>query len=87
MQTPIVSKNISTPFVKFVETSMKSAKKALKSNPHFGEDMKGFKALLVNSAAKCLDELEKFDHDTYATKEELKSLEDKNREKKRTSLN
>lgn len=56
----IISKNIATPFAKYLDGAMKSAKKALKANPHFGEEAKGFKSIVVNSLVKGIDELEKF---------------------------
>ena len=56
----MISKNISTPVIKFVKESMTGAKKALQSSPLFGEQNKGFKAYFVNTAVKSLDAIEKY---------------------------
>lgn len=56
----MISRNVSTPVIRFVKNSMTAAQKALKENPLFGEQNKGFKAYFVNTAARSLDAIEKY---------------------------
>ena len=56
----IISKNISLPITKFVDKTLKAARKSLQSNANFGAELKGFKSYVVNTAEKLLAELENF---------------------------
>lgn len=88
----MISKNVSTPVIEFVKTSMTKAQKALKENPLHGEHNKGFKAYFVNTASKGLDAIEKYgkrgsEKLVKNIEQEIKDLKELQKGAKGTELN